>query len=89
MGRKLSEQRNVSNRLSGITMPIIRRRIRWGRNWPCLCGSEKKYKNCCLSDIQEITASDGNADVKEMPDSIKQIIQKIKEAEAEKGKGHE
>jgi len=28
--------------------PIKHRGPKWGRNEPCLCGSGKKYKKCCL-----------------------------------------
>ena len=30
-----------------------------GRNDPCYCGSEKKYKNCCLKKQQETVSSGG------------------------------
>lgn len=46
-----------------ITMPIIRKRIKWKRNWQCMCGSKKKFKNCCLSQSEFLTSLDGNATV--------------------------
>jgi hypothetical protein len=55
-------------------MPIRRKRLKWGRNWPCLCGSEKKYKKCCILEISAYTASDGNEKVDEIPAKIKQMI---------------
>lgn len=27
---------------------IINDMAKWGRNWPCVCGSGKKYKKCCI-----------------------------------------
>lgn len=74
MNNKLSERRNASRRLAGVTMPIGRKRIRWGRNWPCMCGSKKKYKDCCLDGTRSLTTSDGNAEVKPLPESIKAIV---------------
>jgi len=34
--------------------PIVRTRLRWQRNWLCPCGSGKKYKKCCLQNIEAI-----------------------------------
>ena len=25
-----------------------------GRNDPCICGSGRKYKNCCLDDVKKV-----------------------------------
>lgn len=74
MSKKSSELRNLSRRLAGVTMPIVRRRMRWGRNWPCLCGSGQKYKKCCMAEMNEITASDGNADVVALPENIQKMV---------------
>ena len=74
MKQKRSEQRNLSNRLAGVTMPISRKRMKWGRNWLCLCGSDKKYKRCCMNEIDNITASDGNANVEKLSEDIQNMI---------------
>lgn len=73
MGRISSEQRNIGKRLKGITMPIRRKRIRWQRNWPCLCGSNKKYKKCCMPEMDQLTATDGNGKQIELPAHIQKI----------------
>jgi len=31
--------------------------MKLGRNEPCPCGSGKKYKNCCLSTLEEAKAA--------------------------------
>lgn len=85
MSNKQSEQRSLGKRLAGVTMPISRKRMRWQRNWRCLCGSDKKYKNCCLKDISELTLSDGDASVKDLPENIKKIINLHSEEEKAKG----
>ncbi len=74
MSNKLSERRSLARRISGVTMPIERRRMKWQRNWPCLCGSKIKYKNCCLGDTNRLTSSDGNAQVKEIPENIQKMV---------------
>lgn len=90
MKRKKSEQRSFGNRLAGVTMPVRRKRIKWGRNWPCLCGSNKKYKFCCMSEIDNLTLLDDNASVDKVPDNIQSMIttfqeeQKRKEEEAKR-----
>ncbi len=71
---KKSEQRNLARRISGVTMPIARKRTKWGRNWLCLCGSEKKYKRCCLKEIDSITVFDGNANVTPLSEDIQKMI---------------
>ncbi len=48
-----------------ITMPITRKRPRWQRNWPCVCGSGKKFKSCCLSQSEIMDSLDGNQEIKE------------------------
>ena len=73
MNRK-SEQRNLGRRLGGVTMPIRRKRIKWQRNWPCLCGSEKKYKRCCMVEVDSLTASDNNADIMSLPEDVQKMI---------------
>ncbi len=74
MNKKPSEVRNLSNRIVGVTMPITRKRVKYGRNWLCMCGSGKKYKLCCLSDIDSITLVDGNANVRKVPHNIQEIL---------------
>lgn len=75
MSKKLSEQRNLKRRIEGVTMPIKRKRTKWGRNWLCLCGSGKKYKVCCLGDINDLTMYDGNAKVSELSEDIQKLIE--------------
>lgn len=84
MSSKLSERRSLDRRLRGVTMPISRKRIKWGRNWSCLCGSEKKYKNCCINEINGITAHDHNASVETLPEDIQNMIDDHSKAQ-EKG----
>lgn len=81
MRQKRSEQRNLNNRIAGVTMPISRKRIKWGRNWLCLCGSDKKYKRCCMKEIDDITAFDDNANVEKLSEDIQKMI----DARQEKG----
>lgn len=38
---------SVSNKREKVTEPILRDGPKTGRNDPCPCGSEKKYKKCC------------------------------------------
>lgn len=86
MSSKLSELRNLGKRIQGITMSIERRRMKWGRNWTCLCGSGKKYKNCCLGDIENLTIDDGNATIKTLPDNIQLMLDAHNKAQEEKAK---
>jgi hypothetical protein len=81
MSKKQSLRRNIGRRIIGTTMPITRRRARWGRNWPCLCGSGKKYKQCCLSELDAITASDGNANVQPLSEDVHNLIKSHQEAQ--------
>ncbi len=74
MRNKLSARRNLDRRIQGVTMPICRKRTRWGRNWPCLCGSDKKYKNCCINEINSFTAVDGNENVTALSEDIQKLI---------------
>lgn len=74
MSTKSSERRSLGRRIAGVTMPISRKRTRWGRNWPCLCGSKKKYKYCCLKEIDSITVLDGNEEVTKLPEDIQEMI---------------
>lgn len=60
---KKSKLRSIQRRVSGVTMPIRRKRMRWRRNWNCLCGSGEKYKRCCMQDIESLTVVDGNSDI--------------------------
>lgn len=85
MIKKLSEQRSLGRRLAGITTPISRKRMQWGRNWLCLCGSGVKYKKCCMSDIDNLTDSDGNATIDPLPEDIQKMIAAQKKALNEGG----
>ncbi len=76
---KKSEQRSLSRRISGVTMPIGRKRIKYGRNFQCLCGSGKKYKRCCMTQIEATTAYDGNATVTELSKDVQKMIDGLKE----------
>lgn len=33
-----------------ISKPLVRDNVKIGRNDPCICGSGKKYKKCCLTE---------------------------------------
>ena len=81
MSKKQSLGRNLGRRIAGITMPITRRRAKWGRNWPCLCGSGEKYKKCCLPELLSITASDGNANVQPLSEDVQNLIKAHQEAQ--------
>lgn len=74
MSNKSSELRSLSKRIAGVTMPIRRKRTKWSRNWPCLCGSDNKYKNCCLKDIEALTATDGDARIESVSEDIQKMI---------------
>lgn len=87
MSNKLSKQRSLGRRISGVTMPISRRRMRWGRNWACLCGSDIKYKKCCLNDIEDLTSSDDNAVVEALPESVVDIVKADKKGLGIKNNG--
>jgi len=75
---KNSKQRSFHKRVDGVTMPIRRKRSRWGRNWPCLCGSNKKYKHCCMDHIQALDSGDQNAIVTPIPEEMIVDIEKLK-----------
>lgn len=86
MKKMLSKQRSLGKRISGITMPITRKRMRWSRNWPCLCGSGKKYKKCCLGEMNSITTADGNANIELIPEDMQKMIQVYLDQQKEKNK---
>lgn len=48
-------------KISPKTQPIRKKRMRWNRNWKCVCGSDKKYKKCCMKEIEELNLIDQNA----------------------------
>lgn len=81
MSMKLSEYRNINRRVEGVTMPIRRKRIKWQRNWLCLCDSGKKYKNCCMKEMDILTASDDNANIKQLPEDIQKMIDNQRESQ--------
>lgn len=87
MKQKSSELRNLRRRIDGVTMPISRKRIKWSRNWKCLCGSEKKYKNCCMGEIDNLATIDGNATIQTLSGDIQEMINAHREAEKKKGVG--
>lgn len=84
MNQKPSAVRSITRRISGVTMPIGRKRMRWLRNWLCLCGSAKKYKNCCMAAMEKLTSSDGNMTIESLPEEVQIVIDAHHEA---KGKG--
>jgi hypothetical protein len=81
MSKMSSKQRSINRRIVGVTMPITRRRIKWGRNWLCLCNSGLKYKNCCLKEMNKIRTSDGNANIMSLPDDVQDIVDKQQDKE--------
>jgi len=78
---KPSERRNLWKRVAGVTMPITRKRVKYGRNWLCLCGSGKKYKNCCINEINDLTASDDNANVETLSEDVQKMIDVQRESQ--------
>lgn len=96
MNKLLSAKRNLGRRIAGVTMPIQRKRVKWGRNWPCMCGSDNKYKNCCFKTTEDLTRQDDNANVIELSEDIQKLVKQHQEAIAaeadgktSKGKGGE
>jgi len=49
-----------------------------------LCGSGKKYKRCCLLEIETLSVSDGNEKVEDIPANIKQMVTDWKEEQKRK-----
>jgi len=86
MAKTSSKLRSFNKRLIGITMPINRKRAKWGRNWLCICGSKLKYKNCCLPEIDSLKQVDNNARVTQVPSDIQTMIEQYKKAQEEKEK---
>jgi hypothetical protein len=68
-------------------MPISRKRMKWCRNWKCLCGSGKKYKHCCIGDIDGLTIVDGNAAVETLSEDVQKMVDAHIEAEKKKEVG--
>lgn len=85
MSNKLSERRNLGRRLAGVTMPLTRKRVKWNRNWPCLCGSEKKYKNCCMKEMDILTTSDDNANIETLSEDVQKMIDIQRESQSNGG----
>jgi len=50
-------------KIKPTTQPIRRKRVKWNRNWKCLCGSGKKYKKCCLPEVEKLKLVDQNVSV--------------------------
>lgn len=84
MGKTLSERRSLNRRIAGVTMPIIRKRIKWGRNMPCLCGSGLKYKKCCMIGMDNLTISDDNADITSLSEDMQEMIEAQKRGDVKK-----
>lgn len=80
MSKLSSVERNLGRRIFGVTMPIKRKRARWGRNRLCMCGSDEKYKNCCCKNTEALTLRDGNANVVELSEDIQKLIKIHKES---------
>ncbi len=78
--KRSSAERNLGKRIFGVTMPIERKRVKWGRNWPCMCGSNKKYKNCCHKMTEALTLQDGNANVVELSEDVQKLVKVHQEA---------
>jgi len=72
MDRKKWRQPNTDKKIIGTTQPIKRKRPKWGRNWLCFCGSDKKYKHCCLKAINDIALMNEEIDI----DSILELMYK-------------
>lgn len=97
MSNRSSAERNLGRRIFGVTMPILRKRTKWGRNWPCMCGNKQKYKNCCYEMTEALTAQDGNASVVELSEDVQKLVKMHQEAiaaaeekgEVSKGNGGE
>lgn len=87
MNQKSSVVRNIARRISGVTMPIGRKRIKWLRNWPCLCGSEKKYKKCCMKDIDNLTSLDGGAITEALPKELQIMVDELRKVNEKEGLG--
>jgi len=87
MKKRSSAERNLGRRIFGVTMPIERKRTKWGRNWPCMCGSGKKHKNCCLQTTESLTLQDGNASVVELSEDVQKLVKMHQEAIAAKAEG--
>ena len=78
--KRSSAERNLGKRIFGVTMPIERKRTKWGRNWPCICDSGKKYKNCCYDITEAMTRQDGNANVVELSEDVQKLVKIHQEA---------
>lgn len=76
MAKVKTSLRKLKRRLDGVTMPLSRKRLDWGRNWLCMCGSGKKYKKCCLSQAQQQDSIDGNANEAPLPEGVQEIVQR-------------
>ena len=85
--KRSSAERNLGKRIFGVTMPIERKRIKWGRNWPCICGSNKKYKNCCYETTEALTRQDDNANVVELSEDVQKLVKMHQEAIAAEADG--
>lgn len=80
MNKRPSVQRSLGRRIVGVTMPIRRKREKWGRNWPCMCGSDQKYKNCCFKTTEALTRQDDNANIVELSEDIQKLVKQHQEA---------
>ncbi len=85
--KRSSAERNLGRRIFGVTMPIERKRTRWGRNWPCMCGSGEKYKSCCQKTTEALTSQDDNANVVELSEDVQKLVKMHQEAIAAEADG--
>jgi len=85
--KRSSAERNLGKRIFGVTMPIERKRTKWGRNWSCMCGSGKKYKSCCHKMTEALTVQDGNANVVELSEDVQKLVKLHQEAIAAEADG--
>lgn len=54
-----------------------------------MCGSDQKYKNCCMKITNDMTAYDGNAEVVKLSEDVQNLINQHIEAEKAKEEGRE
>lgn len=87
MSKQSSAERSLGRRIFGVTMPIQRKRVKWGRNWPCMCGSDNKYKNCCSKTTEALTRQDDNANIVELSEDIQNLVKQHQEAIAAEADG--
>jgi len=70
----------MSRRINGVTMPLSRKRMKWHRNWLCLCGSGEKYKKCCMKEIEMLGGKDGNVVEQKLSPDVQELVDKYQKA---------